>query len=199
MRSGVGRAANEADAQAAPRPAAAAATAQASFSRLLRRAATGAGTPACEPPSAIHCSCSFTSCAVWKRSSGSLARQVSTTRSSAGGVIGCDARDRRRLVVHDRADEARLALAVERLLAGRHLVEHRAEREEVAARVRLAALELLGRHVLERAEDRAPRVSVLAGVSDRRQRRQAPTAARGGARRLGEPEVEQLHAATSSA
>lgn len=28
------------------------------------------------------------SCAVWKRSSGSFARQVRTTRSNAGGVIG---------------------------------------------------------------------------------------------------------------
>ena len=48
----------------------------------------GAGSPACEPPSAIHSSCSFTSCAVWKRSSGSFARHVLTTRSSAGGIIG---------------------------------------------------------------------------------------------------------------
>ena len=43
-----------------PNPSAAAAmsaaraTLQARRSRLFRRAATGAGTPACEPPSAIH-------------------------------------------------------------------------------------------------------------------------------------------------
>ena len=76
---------------AAARPAAtiaAAATAQASLSRFLRLATTGAGSPACEPPSAIHWSCSFTSCAVWKRSSGSFARQVFTTRFRAGGIIG---------------------------------------------------------------------------------------------------------------
>ena len=41
-----------------------------------------------EPPSAIHSSWSFTSCAVWNRSSGSFERHVLTTRSSAGGVMG---------------------------------------------------------------------------------------------------------------
>jgi len=61
---------------------------QARRSRLFRRAMTGAGTPAAEPDSAIHWSWSFASCAVWNRSSGSLARQVLTTRSSAGDVIG---------------------------------------------------------------------------------------------------------------
>src|SRR5579859_6098368 len=61
----------------------------ASFSRFLPRAATGAGTPACDPPSAIHFNCSLTSCTFWKRSSGSLARHVCTTRSSAGGEAGC--------------------------------------------------------------------------------------------------------------
>jgi hypothetical protein len=39
--------------------------------------------------------------------------------------------------------------------AGRHLVEHAAERPDVAARVGLLAFELLGRHVLERADDGA--------------------------------------------
>ena len=48
----------------------------------------GRRQPACEPPSAIHWSCSLTSCAVWNRSSGSFARHVFTTRSSAGGAIG---------------------------------------------------------------------------------------------------------------
>ena len=41
------------------------------------------------PLSEIHLNCSLTSCAVWKRSSGSFARQVFTTCSSAGGVMGC--------------------------------------------------------------------------------------------------------------
>ena len=67
---------------------AAAATPHARRSRLFRRAATGAGRPACDPPSAIHWSCSLTSCAVWNRSSGSLARHVLTTLLTAGGIIG---------------------------------------------------------------------------------------------------------------
>jgi hypothetical protein len=65
-----------------------AATPQARRSRLRRREMTTAGAPACEPPSTIHWSWSFASCAVWKRSSGSFARHVRTTRSNAGGVIG---------------------------------------------------------------------------------------------------------------
>ncbi len=57
-------------------------------SRLLRRRTTTAGAPAREPPSATHSSWSLTSFADWKRSSGSLARQVRTNRSRAGGVMG---------------------------------------------------------------------------------------------------------------
>src|SRR5437870_11337605 len=72
----------------APTIAAAVTTVQAGFSRFLRPAMIGAGTPAADPTSAIHWSWSLASWAVWKRSSGSLARQVRTTRSSAGGVIG---------------------------------------------------------------------------------------------------------------
>src|SRR6266700_2095432 len=81
--------------QATAKPMAAspqtAATAQATFWDNLRRALTGAGIPACDPPSAIHCNCSLTSCAVCQRSSGSFARQTLTTRSSAGGDIGVTA------------------------------------------------------------------------------------------------------------
>ena len=79
-------------------------------------------------------------------------------------------RDRLRLVAQDRGDEGRLRGAGEGLLARRHLVEHGAEGEDVGARVGVLALELLGRHVLERAEDRA----FLREVGLRRQRREAP-------------------------
>ena len=51
-------------ASAAAASRAAASSPHASFSRFFRRATTGAGTPAIEPPSAIHWSCSITSCAV---------------------------------------------------------------------------------------------------------------------------------------
>jgi hypothetical protein len=47
------------------------------------------------------------------------------------------------------------AAARERPLSRDHLVEHRAEREDVAAGVCLATLALLGRHVLKSAEDGA--------------------------------------------
>ena len=107
-----------------------------------------------------------------------------------------DRRDRSRVRVHDRADQARLARPRESLLARHHLVEHAAEREDVAAGVGVAALELLGRHVLERPEDRALRVvSGCAPLESRRQARRCRTARlrrRGG--ELREAEVEQLHA-----
>ena len=68
----------------------AAARPQASDSRVRRRVVrtAGAATPAAEP-SAIHASSRRTSAALCQRSSGSLARQVLTTRSRAGGDIGC--------------------------------------------------------------------------------------------------------------
>lgn len=55
---------------------------------VLRRAAINAGTAGWEPPPAIQRSSSLTSFADCQRSSGSLARQFLTTRSSAGGDIG---------------------------------------------------------------------------------------------------------------
>ena len=48
---------------------------------------------------------------------------------------------------------ARRALARKGLLARQHLVQDAAEAEQIAARVGFFALELLGRHVLEGAED----------------------------------------------
>src|SRR5215471_4057023 len=62
--------------------------AQAARSRFLREARTGAATPACEPACAIQTSSLLMSRALCQRSSGSFARQVFTTRSRAGGVIG---------------------------------------------------------------------------------------------------------------
>jgi hypothetical protein len=55
-----------------------------SGSRVLRRRAIGAGTSDCEPPSRIHCNCSFTSCADCQRASGSLARQVFSHKGYEG-------------------------------------------------------------------------------------------------------------------
>ena len=98
------------------------------------------------------------------------------------------ARDRGRLALQDRGDQRRVALGFERLLAGGHLVEDGAEGEQVGASVGLLPLELLGRHVLERAHHRALRRERMAHG-----RRMAQAAWGGtGWSLAGEPEVEQL-------
>jgi hypothetical protein len=94
------------------------------------------------------------------------------------------------MALENRGDEAGLALALECPLPGGHLVDDRAEREEVRARIRLFAFDLLRRHVLKRAEDRPRRRQMRRG---RRQPRQARTRDRP-CDSLGQPEVEQLHA-----
>ena len=48
-----------------------------------------------------------------------------------------------------------MALAWKGALAREHLVEHRPQRKNVAAAVQLFPLDLLGRHVLKRADDGA--------------------------------------------
>ena len=120
-------------------------------------------------------------------------------------------RDRRRLVAQDRGDERRLRRTTERLLAGRHLVKHAPEREDVGARVGLSPLQLLRRHVLERPEDR-PLLREVRAPYHRRKSRQTDSC-RGMLRcgrllppgrverrlkrplkSLGQSEVEQLHA-----
>ena len=67
-------------------------------------------------------------------------------------------REIRRLLRQDRRDRVRRRLAAERALARQHLVEDRAEGEEVAAAVRRLPPHLLRRHVAHRPEDdaRAP-------------------------------------------
>ena len=88
------------------------------------------------------------------------------------------------------AIKARVALALERLPAREHLVEHRAEREDVRPRIGFLPFELLGRHVLERAEDGALRGE----IRRRRGHHREPSRDSRGAR-LGEPEIKQLRAA----
>ena len=66
-------------------------------------------------------------------------------------------RDRRRLIPQDRADDRRGGWTVERAMTGRHLVDHRAEGPDVAPRVGLAALDLLGRHVVHGPDEGARR------------------------------------------
>src|SRR5262249_24822233 len=87
MRSGgvaAGRLERTATTAAARKPSAA--TAHGNHTR--RREGASATTPAVDP-SPSHCSSRLTSAALCQRSSGSLARQVLTTRSSTGGDMGC--------------------------------------------------------------------------------------------------------------
>src|SRR5215469_9123652 len=61
-----------------------------------------------------------------------------------------DRADRRRVLLQNRRRHAELALPLERRLACHHLVQHRAQRENVAAPIQLLAFHLLWRHVLKR-------------------------------------------------
>ncbi len=61
--------------------------------------------------------------------------------------------DNRRLARQDRRHDRDRARSPERLPPRRHLVEHRAQREDVAPRVALSALQLLRRHVRHRPQN----------------------------------------------
>ncbi len=58
-------------------------------------------------------------------------------------------------MLHDGTNQARLAFSLERSPPGHHFIEHRSEGKNVRAAVRFLPLELLGGHVLKRAEDGA--------------------------------------------
>jgi hypothetical protein len=99
-----------------------------------------------------------------------------------------DFRQRFRLRRGDRRHQQHLTLAGERLLPGDHLVQQHAKREDVGPRVCLDPLQLLRRHVLQRAEHRAWRRQ----FRSRRQRgHAAPAAGRTGAG-LRQTEIEEL-------
>ena len=121
--------------------------------------------------------------AVCQRSRGPWRDTSSTIRSSAGGVIGCDAEIGGGSVLHDRGDQRRLARPA-KPCGPSPSRRARAEREDVGPRIGLLPLELLRRHVLERAEDRAllRQVRLL-----RRQRESRRTAASAGASAFARP------------
>ena len=64
-------------------------------------------------------------------------------------------RDRSRCVAEDGGNDADRCAAREGALTGDHFVEHRAESKDVGPRVCRPAFELFGRHVVQRANDRA--------------------------------------------
>jgi hypothetical protein len=98
-------------------------------------------------------------------------------------------RERRRRGADDGRDDRRLTLPIERASAGEHLVQQHAEGVNIRTCVHLAALELLGRHVMERAEDRAltrERLCARDAVAE-----QTRAVGRG---KLGQAEVQELRA-----
>ena len=171
-----------------PRPDRGAARAGATTTGMRR-------SEACCADSAIQRSSSVRSRALCHRSSGSFARHVRDDAVERGRASSAAASTiARRVRVHDRARSGSPGSCPRTPASGQHLVEHRAEREDVGARIGLLALELLGRHVLQRAEDRALRGQiggVVVGSIDETAapRRLAP--------RLRQPEVEQLGARPS--
>ena len=89
-----------------------------------------------------------------QRRSGLFSRQRAISHSSRAGDRRHELRHRSRPPGHDRRHQTRTGSALERSRSGHHLIEHRSQRPEVAARVGLLAFELLRSHVEERAHDR---------------------------------------------
>ena len=101
-------------------------------------------------------------------------------------------RHRRRLSIQNRRRQRDAARSRERSGARGHFVEHRAQGEDVAARVGEPASDLFGRHVLQRPHEHAR----LGQIVPRRNRvDRAPAGHRERLNGLRQPEVEQLHPA----
>ncbi len=100
------------------------------------------------------CSAVANACAVWKRSSARFASALRTTASIAGGKLHVERRRRQRILLQHLLHRRRRR-AGERPLAGQELVEDDAGREEIRAPVDRQSHDLLGRHVVRRADDGA--------------------------------------------
>ena len=100
-----------------------------------------------------------------------------------------DRGNRRRIVPHDRGDDAGVAVAVEGPPARDHFVDDRSAGKDVGPLVRRAAFQLFGRQVLQRPEHgsrAADRRRAGVGIGPTGSRRLRPL--------LGEAEVEHLDA-----
>src|ERR1043165_6461104 len=121
----------------------------------------------------------------WNRSRGFFSRQCATMASSSGGAFGASD-------ASGSGSSLRMAVIVSaglsRAPAADHLVEDRAEGEDVGAGVDRLGGDLLGRHVAGRADDGAGRGEMPRGLV-------AVAARRHVLGELGEAEVEDLHAA----
>ena len=149
-----------------------------------RDAAVATGAAPEPAPPAMDSSARPRSCAEWNRSAGSFSRHRATIRPSAGEACSVARRELRRIRLQNRVHRLDRRRAGERAFGGQHLVEHRAEREDVGARVGLLPADLLGRHVAERAHHDA-------GLGQRLRPRDVRVLVD---RLLGETEVENLDA-----
>ena len=98
-----------------------------------------------------------------QRFSGAFRKHRETIRPSSAGSAGHLRGERSRLGGENRCQRRDGRLALERAPASEHLVQQRAEREDVRAVIHRLAFRLLGRHVGHGAEDGA-----LGGLRDSR-------------------------------
>jgi hypothetical protein len=121
-------------------------------------------------------SASTISCAAWTQAA--TDETIQRRRDPAG--------ERRRIVVEDRVSGLDGGVALERAATREHLVDDGPESKDVRALIRRLAPHLLGRHVADRAEDRA-----VLGVRLRRGQRLASSQCHR-RHQLGDAEVEDL-------
>ena len=146
----------------------------------------------CEEPDSSARSAIARSCADSNRRRGSRSIERATIARSSGGASGSNAPRVGQAVVQQPRDDFLRRAAGEQLPPGQHLVEHAAEREDVAPTVDALTLHLLRRHVSERAEhDAAEPCAAIVGLS--------PRAFRLSETLQGETEVEDLHRAVGGA
>ena len=79
-------------------------------------------------------------------------QRLANCRFQPGRYLGIQLRRRRRIVPQNGAANLARTGAIERHLAGRHLVEHRSERKQIRARVDIFCPHLFRRHVCDGAQ-----------------------------------------------
>ena len=109
-------------------------------------------------------------------------------RSSSGGDITSSGAEIRRFFLENGADGVGGSVATKGALAADHLVEYRAETEDVGARINGGSAALLGRHIAERSQQHA---AASYGIECRLRGHAGRSRFRHG--QLGQAEVENFH------